>query len=176
MSSSFHVPGSEPVQLAVIALGSNLGNSRMLVGHAMECLQSLSDAPLVRSSLWQSGPVDCPPGSPAFINAAVVLVPRAGETPESLLLKLQALEKELGRQPRRILNEPRPIDLDLIALGGEVRASPQLTLPHPRAHLRRFVLEPVNEIVPEFVLPGHAKPIRQLLAELHTEEIVTQLS
>lgn len=176
MSSGFRLPGSESAPSAVIALGSNLGDSRALVGVAIERVQSLSDAPLLRSSLWQSTPVDCPPGSPAFVNAVVALAPRAGETPESLLDKLQALEKEFGRRPKRTLNEPRPLDLDLIAFGSEVRASSDLTLPHPRAHLRRFVLEPLNEIAPDLVLPKQTRPIRQLLAELRTDEVVLRLS
>ena len=56
-----------------------------------------------------------------FVNAVVGLVPREDETPESLLKKLQALEKEFGRQPKKVLNEPRPLDLDLIAFGTEIR-------------------------------------------------------
>jgi 2-amino-4-hydroxy-6-hydroxymethyldihydropteridine diphosphokinase len=108
--------------------------------------------------------VDCPPGSPPFWNAVVGLVPRAGETPESLLAGLQALEKEFGRQPKRVLNEPRVLDLDLIAFGNETRNSPQLTLPHPRAHQRLFVLGPLNEIAPGLVLPGQKLSVHQLLA------------
>lgn len=107
-------------------------------------------------------PVDCPPGSPAFINAAAAIVPREEDTPESLLEKLQALEKEFGRVPKRVLNEARPLDLDLIAFGNEVRNSPALTLPHPRAHLRSFVLAPLNEVAPEFVLPGVGRSVEEL--------------
>jgi 2-amino-4-hydroxy-6-hydroxymethyldihydropteridine diphosphokinase len=142
----------------------------------MARLETIASGGFCKSSLWQSTPVDCPPGSPPFINAAVVFEAVAGETPESLLAKLQALEKEFGRRPKQILNEPRPLDLDLIAFGSEIRSTPRLTLPHPRAHLRRFVLEPLNEIVPGFVLPGQSKPLHQLLAELKTDEIVRRIS
>ena len=135
-----------------------------------ERLEELSDGPLLRSSLWQTTPVDCPPGSPAFVNAVVGLMPRAGETPESLLAKLQALEKEFGRQPKKVLNEPRPLDLDLIAFGSETRATPELTLPHPRAHQRRFVLQPLSEIAPDLVLPGQSESVAQLLAQLPPDE------
>src|SRR3989454_7693700 len=107
--------------LAFIALGSNLGDPKQNVVQAMDRLQELSDTPLLRSSLWQTTPVDCPPGSPLFVNAVVGLVPREGETPESLLEKLQTIEKEFGRQPKKILNEPRPLDLDLIAFGTQTR-------------------------------------------------------
>src|ERR1044071_3792717 len=111
----------------LIALGSNLGDSPNLIRAAMDRLQALSDQPLLRSALWQSTPVDAPPGSPLFVNAVVGLAPRPGETPESLLEKLQALEKEFGRQTRNTLNEPRLLDLDLIAFGPETRATPRLT-------------------------------------------------
>jgi len=159
---------------AFIALGSNMGDSPRLIRQAIDRLQELSDQPLLKSALWQTTPIDCPPGSPPFLNAVVGLEPRAEVTPESLLEKLQALEREFGRQPKRMLNEPRPLDLDLIAFGSETRTSPQLTLPHPRAHLRRFVLQPLSEIAPDFLLPGQTKPICQLLVELRTDEALTR--
>jgi len=160
----------------IIALGSNLGNSHKTLREAMQRLDRLAALPSQRSSLWESSPVDCPPGSPPFVNAAVAFEPAADETPESLLVRLQALEKEFGRHAKKVPNEPRPLDLDLIAFGTEVRCTPELTLPHPRARLRRFVLEPLNEIAPDLVLPGQTKPIRQLLAELRTDEVVRRIS
>jgi 2-amino-4-hydroxy-6-hydroxymethyldihydropteridine diphosphokinase len=83
-----------------------------------------------------------------------------------LLAKLQGLEQESGRRPKRVLNEPRPLDRDLIAFGGETRATKELILPHPRAHERRFVLQPLGEIAPELILPGQKKTVLQLLGEL----------
>jgi len=109
-----------------------------------------------------------------FINAVVGLVPRKNETPESMLEKLRSLEKEFGRQPRKILNEPRPLDLDLIAFGPETRNTPKLVLPHPRVHLRRFVLQPLSEIAPDLILPGQSKTVAQLLAELSSDEVLKQ--
>jgi 2-amino-4-hydroxy-6-hydroxymethyldihydropteridine diphosphokinase len=103
------------------------------------------------------------------------LLPLPGETPESLLAKLQQLEKDCGRAPKKILNEPRPLDLDLIAFGREQRHSAALTLPHPRAHLRRFVLQPFSEIAPDLILPGQSKSVSQLLAELPAGESVQRL-
>jgi 2-amino-4-hydroxy-6-hydroxymethyldihydropteridine diphosphokinase len=153
-------------RLALVALGSNLGDSPALIGQAFQWLQALSESPLRKSSLWETAPVDCPPGSPPFVNAAATLLARPEETPESLLLELQALEKEFGRQPKVVLNEPRPLDLDLIAFGDEVRNTPDLVLPHPRAHLRRFVLQPLSEVAPEFVLPGQSLTIERLLGML----------
>ncbi len=98
------------------------------------------------------------------------LAPRIGETPETLLDKLQALEKEFGRRPKKVLNEPRMLDLDLIAFGRTTRNTPLLILPHPRAHERRFVLEPLSEIAPDFVLPGKTRTVRELLRELVQED------
>jgi 2-amino-4-hydroxy-6-hydroxymethyldihydropteridine diphosphokinase len=141
----------------------------------MERLQGVSDFPLLRSSLWQTTPVDCPPGSPPFVNGAVALTPKPDETPESLLVKLQTLEKEFGRKTKTVLNEPRPLDLDLIAFANEMRNTPGLILPHPRAHLRRFVLQPLGEIAPDFVLPGQGKTIAQLLQSLTTSEQLVRL-
>jgi len=159
----------------IIALGSNLGDSPRLIREALEQLQSFSAAPLRISSLWQTTPVDCPPGSPKFVNAVAGLVPRNGETPESLLAKLQALEQRFGRVPKSVLNEPRPLDLDLIMFGAERRQSPALALPHPRAHLRRFVLQPLAEIAPALVLPGRRESVAELLARLPAGETVESL-
>jgi len=161
--------------LAYIALGSNLGDSAAIVRRAMERLQGLSDQPVRRSSLWQSTPVDCPPDSPLFVNAVVGLVPRSGETPESLLEKLQALEREFGRRPSQVRNAPRRLDLDLIAFGIEVRDTPSLRLPHPRAAQRRFVLAPLAELAPALILPGQTRTVRQLLKGLRTAEQLTRL-
>ena len=152
--------------IAYVALGSNLGDSKGTVLRTIRRLETLSVAPLLRSSLWVTSPVDCPPESPPFVNALVGFVVRETETPESLLFKLQALEKEFGRQRKGIINEPRPLDVDLIAFGFETRATKALTLPHPRAHTRRFVLQPLSEIAPNLILPGQQRTVSQLLASL----------
>lgn len=145
-----------------MALGSNQGDPVRQIRDAMDRLDQLSRRPVRRSSLWWSTPVDCPPGSPVFINAAAALDPREGETPESLLARLQGIERDFGRRPKQVLNEARPLDLDLIAWGGEVRTTASLVLPHPRAHQRRFVLEPLVELAPLRVLPGETRTLREL--------------
>lgn len=164
-----------PTDLVCIGLGSNLGDSVSIVRRAMAELQRLSAAPLLKSSLWRSTPVDCPPGSPPFVNAIVGLLPSDGEAPETVLPQLQALERDFGRQPKKAPNEPRPLDLDLIAFGRLTRASPDLILPHPRAHRRRFVLQPLAEIAPDLILPGQTKTVTELLAELQSGEVLTRV-
>jgi 2-amino-4-hydroxy-6-hydroxymethyldihydropteridine diphosphokinase len=166
--SAIRNPDNPQTLMAFVALGSNLGNPRQTVLLAFDLLQNLSDGPLLRSALRETAPVDCPPGSPPFINAAAGLAPRPGETSRSLLVKLQFLEKQIGRAPRRIINEPRVIDLDLIAFGRQILNEPDLVLPHPRAHLRRFVLQPLKDIAPDFVFPGRDKTVVQLLTELNS--------
>lgn len=151
---------------ACVAIGSNLGDRANWIRSAFEWLGELSDSPIRRSSLWQSAPIDCPPGSAPFLNAAAAFEPRLGETPESLLARLQAFERKAGRQPKRVLNEARPLDLDLIEFRGEARNTPELVLPHPRAHLRRFVLAPLVEVSPGLVLPGFDVTVEKLLSAL----------
>lgn len=163
-------------EIAIVALGSNLGDSQKIVLDAISQVQQLSDEPILKSSLWQTSPVDCPPDSPKFINAVVAFAPKKSETPESLLKALQEIEKQFGRTPKKTPNEPRPLDLDLIAFGQERRSTKSLTLPHPRAHLRRFVLEPLNEIATDFVLPGQGRSVSEMLAGLKSDETVARLS
>ena len=167
-SSNLHPPSS----LAVIALGSNLGDSPKIILEALTRLEIFSAAPILKSSLWETTPVDCPPGSPKFVNAVAGLIPQKNETPLGLLRKLRKLERKFGRRPKKILNEARPLDLDLIAFGNEIRSSPELILPHPRAHLRRFVLQPLGEIAPDFILPGQGRTVAELLAGLPPDESI----
>jgi 2-amino-4-hydroxy-6-hydroxymethyldihydropteridine diphosphokinase len=164
-------------KLAWIGLGSNLGPSRSIVLQARTRLQDLSSCPLLASSLWQTSPVDCPAASPPFINAVVGLSPFPEETPEGFLDKLQRIEKDFGRQPKTVLNEPRPLDLDLILWGDRILTTAKLTLPHPRAHRRRFVLEPLAELAPSLVWPGQNRTVKQWLEilEAGTGDIVARL-
>jgi len=161
--------------LAVVALGANLGKAVDTLQRAAGLLRQQSAGGFRLSSFYASAPVDCPPGSPPFVNAAAVFQPRAGETPESLLACLQLIEKRFGRRPKQIPNEPRPLDLDLIAFGREVRSAAELVLPHPRAHQRRFVLAPLAEIVPDFILPGQQLPVAALLQRLPPGGLVERL-
>jgi 2-amino-4-hydroxy-6-hydroxymethyldihydropteridine diphosphokinase len=157
---------NENNRLAYIALGSNLGDSELTLASAVPRLQAFSTMPLIASRWMRSKPVNCPPGSPDFLNGVVAVRPFPGETPESLLAKLQALETEFGRTPKKEMNEARTLDLDIIAFGSDRRDSPKLTLPHPRAAEREFVLKPLAEIAPDLILPGQDKNVVQLLEKL----------
>jgi 2-amino-4-hydroxy-6-hydroxymethyldihydropteridine diphosphokinase len=150
---------------AYIALGSNLGDSRRILREAIERLAPLSISAPVVSSFWRTAPVDCPPGSPDFLNAAVRIEPPPTTTPETLLEALQALEREFGRRPKKVLNEARPLDLDLIAFGETRMETPTLTLPHPRVPQRAFVLAPLAEIEPALILPGQTETVAALWRE-----------
>jgi 2-amino-4-hydroxy-6-hydroxymethyldihydropteridine diphosphokinase len=171
-------PSAQQLQneYAFVALGSNLGDSRELLRAAISKLQEFSDERILQSSLWESEPVDSPPGSPTFLNAVIALRPRGEESPESLLSKLHALEKEFGRVRTGMQNEARQLDLDLITFGQKTCQSSSLILPHPRAHLRRFVLEPIAEISPEFVLPGQRRSVSALLQDLPPTGYVSRLT
>ncbi len=155
-----------PDQTVAVAMGSNLGGSAQLFRRAISKLRGLSATPVRVSSFWKTSPVDCPPGSPDFLNAVCVFTVQSAERPESLLLELQALEREFGRRPKKVLNEPRPLDLDIIAFGQERRSTARLTLPHPRAAQRRVVLGPLAELEPDWVLPGRRLTIAALLQRL----------
>jgi 2-amino-4-hydroxy-6-hydroxymethyldihydropteridine diphosphokinase len=153
-------------ELAIVALGSNLGDSQAILEQALDHLQAWSAVPLLKSSIWKTAPVDCPPGSPPFLNAVCALIPFPHESPETLLKKLLGLEQNFGPRPRRFPNEPRLLDLDLILFGEQIRSSPDLTLPHPRAVQRRFVLGPLVEIAPDLVFPGRHRTVGELLKEI----------
>lgn len=171
-------PAAQQTQVlpgAVVALGSNLGDSENIFRQALRQLEPLSTAPLVVSSFWRTSPVNCPPGSPPFLNAVALLQPEVATTPERLLDQLQQMERDFGRRPKVVLNEPRPLDLDLILFRTVRLQSPRLVLPHPRAHERRFVLAPLAEIGPDWVLPGFREPVRELLRRLQTDEEIVRL-
>ena len=154
---------------AGLALGSNLGDRLAHLAAARDALKELA-APgeFLQAPIFATAPVDCPDGSPDFLNT-VVEFPFAG-TPEELLDATQAIERQLGREPRPLRNAPRPIDLDLLYLGDLQHQHHRLQLPHPRLHLRRFVLEPLAGIRPRLVLPGHRLDVAAHLAALDSSE------
>lgn len=148
--------------LAAIAVGANLGRAHDNVARAMEYVGALDATHLcARSSLYRSC-AEGPPGQPDYINAVVLVETRL--TPLALLDELQRLERLFGRE-RAERWGPRTLDLDVLTYGDEVIADRRLTVPHPRAHRRSFVLKPLAEIAPELVVPGRG-PVARLLGDL----------
>lgn len=150
----------ERVQWAGVGLGSNLGDRGEEMRRAFDFLRGVVPA-LRYSSIYESSPVDCPAGSGLFLNA-VALLPAEGD-PMEWLERFQAYERERGRAAVRPVNAPRPIDLDLLFWGEECRETPRLVLPHPRMAERLFVLLPLAEVLPDFVLPGGGQSIQDLI-------------
>ena len=142
----------------VIALGSNLGDRKAAIESAINLLKEFIEIEKI-STLIETDPVGGPEQGP-YING--VLLGRTSLAPEELMTKLLDVEAELGRV-RSVPNAPRTIDLDLIDYEGVVIDSPTLTLPHPRAHQRHFVIKPWLEIDPEALLVGHG-PLREIMA------------
>ena len=145
---------------AVVALGANIGNPRVQIELAISMLRAATDVTAV-SSLYTSKPVGGPE-QPDYINAVCIL---ESDLPAADLLSLlHGIEKTLGRE-RLERWGPRTIDLDLIQYGGLLSSAAELELPHPRAHERRFVLEPWCEIEADAILLTHGK-ISHLLEQL----------
>jgi len=145
---------------AVVELGANIGNPQEQMDLAISLLREATDVIAV-SSYYTTKPVGGPE-QPDYINAVCIL---ESDLPAlDLLSLLHGIEKSLGRE--RIEKwGPRTIDLDLIQYGGLLSKADELELPHPRAHERRFVLEPWHEIEPDAVLLTHGK-ISSLLEQL----------
>ncbi len=126
----------------LLSLGSNEGDRAYHLRVALHRLGSV--VRLVRiSSVWVSDPLGCPPGSPSFFNLVAAGV--TSLSAEDLILQTIAIESSLGRVRTR-RNAPRPIDIDLIFVGGRRVRSPALVLPHPRYVEREFVLAPIREL------------------------------
>ena len=137
---------------AVIALGSNLGNRELNIDSAIAELVKIVEITHL-STNHETDPVGGPE-QPKYLNA--IAIAETELEPEELLIAMLEIENKLGRK-REIHWGPRTLDLDLIVFGDEVIESEILVLPHPRAHERRFVLEPWLEIEPDAYIPGIGK-------------------
>ena len=169
MTTATATPPSEPGQGATVfvGLGANLGDARATLREALTALRSLA-APgsFAASSLYGSAPVDS--SGPDYVNAVARL--RTTLAPHALLDALQAIERRFGRE-RPYRNAPRTLDLDLLLFGvegdagGSVLCDERLTLPHPRAAQRSFVLEPLAQLWPGGAIPGAGR-VADLLARV----------
>lgn len=141
----------------VVALGSNLGDRGYHLRRALHELNAVMRVVRV-SRILETDPVDAPPGSGKFLN--MVVAGWTALTPEELLDALLAIERKLGRRRTAVRNASRTIDLDLIAAGAERRHSRTLTLPHPRARGREFVMTPLRELGLSWVVGERVTPRR----------------
>jgi 2-amino-4-hydroxy-6-hydroxymethyldihydropteridine diphosphokinase len=148
------------VTRVVLSVGSNVGDRQ---GHLQSAADAFRGWLVAISPVYETQPFGTEPQDP-YLNA--VLIAEADLDPDGWLDQARAIEAAAGRErPRRWA--PRTLDVDLIVVGDTVSADPELTLPHPRAHERAFVLVPWLDVDPDAVLPGHGA-VRDLLAGVDT--------
>jgi 2-amino-4-hydroxy-6-hydroxymethyldihydropteridine diphosphokinase len=150
------------MKIAYLALGSNLGDRPGNLARAIEQLASTDLRVLRISSVWETEPRDLP-DQPWFLNQVIEV--ETSLFPRQLLQRLHRVERSLGRV-RAIPKGPRLIDIDILFFGRAVVASPDLKIPHPRMPDRRFVLEPLAELVPDLRHPVTRRTIRQMLSDV----------
>lgn len=161
---------SNGVRRVGFSLGSNLGDRLVTLESVCDYLSDVFGA-LRLSQVYETEPVGCPEGSPAYLNACVE-VETDISAPEILRI-CQQIEQELGRTRSGIYGEARTCDIDILYCGDEIYASQELTIPHPRLLQRAFVLRPLCDIDPTLVLPGSCHTIQQHLDELADAHSVT---
>jgi 2-amino-4-hydroxy-6-hydroxymethyldihydropteridine diphosphokinase len=163
--------------LALIGIGANLpapdGTSALATcSRAVAALDLFPGVFVKGLSRWfVSAPIPAS-DQPPYVNAVVAALvdPDHQADPARLLAYLMQIETTSGRK-RSVPNAPRTLDLDLIAVGDLVRTKPDPILPHPRAHLRAFVLAPLNDVAPDWIHPVLGRTARSLLAELPPQDI-----
>jgi len=149
-----------------VALGSNIGDRLENLRAARKAVLGLANAepPILSSAVYETEPVGCEPGAGKFLNAVVEL--EYDDDPQRLFEQLIQIEEGLGRKRDHPRNVSRTIDIDLLYCGGQLINDKRLQLPHPRLHLREFVLRPLADIRPALMLPNPKKNIRELLTEV----------
>jgi 2-amino-4-hydroxy-6-hydroxymethyldihydropteridine diphosphokinase len=160
------------IQNAYVSLGSNLGDR---AGYLLRAVRGMLDAGLdvIRlSSIYETEPVEYE-NQPSFLNMVAELRGSTLPAPEQTLARLLRIEYLLGRT-RDVRMGPRTIDLDLLIFKDRQIETEFLTLPHPRIAARRFVLVPLNELVPNLVHPVLGQPVRELLAETKDRSTVVR--
>lgn len=155
---------------AYLSLGANIGDRAAQLSAAIQQLKHFGTL-AAGSSLYETEPVDVT-DQPWFLNC-VVLVKTRLSAPE-LMNQVLRIEADMGRV-RTTPKGPRAIDIDILLFNDEVLDTPDLTIPHPAMHERRFVLEPIVEIAPEIRHPTLGKTMTQLLAALPPQPVVRKL-
>lgn len=153
-----------------LALGSNVGDRIANLRTARKLLRALTPVGVhyEQAPVYQSEPVDCPPGSPDFFNTVIELDYVGG--PLQLLEDTRAIEYHLGRKAAPERNAPRVIDIDILYFDDLVIDAGLLVIPHPEMTHRRFVLQPLCEIRPHLVLPGDRVTVSEHLRRLDSGE------
>ncbi len=160
-----------------LSLGANLGDRLANLRVACERIDALPDTRVVaRSRIYETVPVGVKPlyRDMAYLNAVLVIETQLPV--ESVSDRIHAIEADMGRVRGDDRFAPRPIDIDILYAGREIRDEPSLTLPHPRWAQRRFVLQPLADVRPDMILPGFSKRVSELLANLGGESDVKFLN
>ena len=147
-----------------LAFGSNKGDRTAFCRFAIDELKNGNFTVCKVSPLYETDPVDCEDGVPPFLNGIFQGIWK--DTADSLLNLCQGIERRAGRPEKHSSRQSRELDLDIILFGQEIIRTERLTVPHPRACQRAFVLAPLNNIAPGAVFPDQGKTVSQLLAEL----------
>jgi 2-amino-4-hydroxy-6-hydroxymethyldihydropteridine diphosphokinase len=157
-----------------VALGSNLGDRLENLRAARRQIIELNEVqpPILSSGIYETEPVDCEWGASKFLNA-VVEFDYDGDS-DQLLEQVVRIEESLGRRRDHQENVSRTIDIDLLYCGDRQIDNERLQLPHPRMHLRRFVLQPLTDIRPDLILPNQRKTVADLVVELKDSSDVVQ--
>ena len=155
------------MKIAYLSLGSNLGDREASLQEAVDRLHSLGTKVKRVSPVYETAPRDMIT-QPAFLNAVVEIETQL--FPMQLLSLVMRIEREMGRK-RIVAKGPRLIDVDVIAYGAFTVSTPQLQIPHPRMHERRFVLEPLAELAPEWRHPASRQTVREMLAQVRDQQV-----
>jgi len=150
-----------PIRQAVLSLGSNLGERFTTIEGGVNALADTPDVTVVSvSPVYETLPDDAPEGSPKFLN--VMLLVDTTLSVHTLLDRCLAVESAFGRERTGVRHEPRTLDVDLIVVGDRVVDDDDLTLPHPAAHRRAYILRPWLDVDPEAYIPGHGLVVELL--------------
>lgn len=156
--------------LCLIALGSNIGERESHLAAAIAAMRAIDGLTLTAASrLYETAPVGGPDGQAAYLNAVVAGRAAATLGPTALLASLHAIEAARDRA-REVHWGPRTLDLDLLVYGGQISDDPELMLPHPRMHERRFVMEPACDVAADFIHPRMGRSFADLMAALPVED------
>ena len=149
-----------------VAVGSNLGDRLGNLRAARQRIVYVADVqpPIFSSAIYETEPIDCEPEAAKFLNAVVEFDYEGN--PIHLLEEMLRIEESLGRKRNHSQNVSRTIDMDLLYCGDHQIDDERLRLPHPRMHLRRFVLQPLADIRPDLILPEQTRSVAALLADL----------